>query len=78
MREVGRAPPPAPCRAAGVRGRRTYERATRLLSALLVVVGSAQIVLAVARGAGPTAYVLGALFVAVGAGRLWLSRRRLP
>ena len=58
-----------------MRARGFYATATRVLSLVLVIVGVAQIVLAVARGAGVGSYVLGALFVAVGAGRVWLSSR---
>jgi hypothetical protein len=55
---------------------RTYLLSTRLLSALVVAVGLAMIATALARGGGPAAVgvVLGALFVCVGAGRLWLAR----
>ena len=50
--------------------------ATRILSGLMVLIGLAMIISAVARGGGPLAYgvVLGILFVLVGAGRLWVSR----
>jgi hypothetical protein len=50
--------------------------ATRVLSGVMVLIGLAMIISAVARGGGPLAYgvVLGILFVAVGAGRLWVSR----
>jgi hypothetical protein len=50
--------------------------ATRILSGLMVLVGLAMIISALARGGGPLAYgvVLGILFVAAGAGRLWVSR----
>jgi hypothetical protein len=52
--------------------------ATRILSGLMVLIGLAMIVSAVARGGGPLAYgvILGILFMAVGAGRLWTERRR--
>jgi hypothetical protein len=42
----------------------------------MVLIGLAMIISAVARGGGPLAYgvVLGILFVAAGAGRLWVSR----
>jgi hypothetical protein len=52
--------------------------ATRILSALIALVGVAMIVSAIAHGGGPLAYgvILGVLFVAVGAGRLWLETRR--
>jgi hypothetical protein len=49
---------------------------TRILSALLVVVGVAMLATALVRGGGPGALgvVLGASFTLLGAGRLWLSR----
>jgi hypothetical protein len=55
---------------------RAYLLSTRLLGVLLVAVGLAMIVAALARGGGPVALgvVLGALFACVGAGRLWLAR----
>jgi hypothetical protein len=51
---------------------------TQLLSGLLVVLGAAIIVRTVAEGGGAaaTGIVLGVLFVAAGAGRLWVERRR--
>ena len=50
--------------------------ATRILSGVMVLIGLAMIISAVAHGGGPLAYgvVLGILFIAVGAGRLWVSR----
>jgi hypothetical protein len=56
----------------------TMPLATRILSGLMVLVGLAMIVSAVARGGGPLAYgvILGILFIAVGAGRLWTERQR--
>jgi hypothetical protein len=55
---------------------RTYLLSTRLLSALLVVVGVAMLATALIRGGGPAALgvVLGVLFTLLGLGRLWLSR----
>jgi hypothetical protein len=55
---------------------RTYLFSTRLLSALLVVVGVAMLTSALIRGGGPAALgvVLGVLFTLLGIGRLWLSR----
>jgi hypothetical protein len=52
--------------------------ATRILSVVMVLLGLAMIVSAVAHGGGPLAYgvVLGILFAAVGAGRLWTERGR--
>jgi hypothetical protein len=51
---------------------------TQLLSALMVVIGLAMIVRTLAGGGGAAALglVLGALFVAAGAGRLWVERQR--
>jgi hypothetical protein len=56
----------------------TVPLATRILSAVIVLVGLAMIVSAIGRGGGPLAYgvVLGVLFVAVGAGRFWLESKR--
>jgi hypothetical protein len=50
---------------------------TRVLSALMVVIGVAIIVRTVAAGGGPLALgvLLGVLFVAAGAGRLYVERR---
>ena len=48
------------------------------LSSLLVVIGLAIVVRTIAAGGGPlaTGIVLGLLFVAAGAGRIWAERRR--
>ena len=50
---------------------------TRVLSALMVLIGMAIIVRTVAAGGGPVALglLLGLLFVAAGAGRLYAERR---
>lgn len=55
---------------------RAYLASTRALSGLLVVVGAAMIVSALARGGGALALgvILGTMFVLLGAGRLWLAR----
>ena len=47
-----------------------------VLSCLIATLGVAMIVLALARGGGALAQgvIIGALFVAAGAGRLWLGR----
>lgn len=47
-----------------------------LLSVVMVVLGIAILVSTIARGGGPLALgvLLGALFMAAGAGRLWASR----
>jgi hypothetical protein len=51
---------------------------TGLLSSLMLVIGVAMIARAIAGGGGPVAVgvVMGLLFVAAGAGRLWAERRR--
>ena len=57
---------------------RAYLASTRLLSAVLLVLGVAMIGSAVARGGGALALgvVLGTLLTLLGAGRLWLVRGR--
>ena len=56
--------------------RRAYTTSTRLMSGLLLVIGLAMIVSALARGGGALALgvVLGAMLALLGAGRLWLTR----
>jgi hypothetical protein len=56
--------------------RRAYITSTRVLSALLLLVGIAMVVSALARGGGALALgvVLGAMLALLGAGRLWLAR----
>jgi hypothetical protein len=51
---------------------------TRLTSALMIVIGVAIVVRTVSEGGGPAALgiLLGVLFVAAGAGRLWVQRAR--
>ncbi len=51
---------------------------TGLLSGVMVLLGVAMIVRTLAAGGGPLAVglLLGLLFVAAGAGRLWAERRR--
>jgi hypothetical protein len=55
---------------------RAYLASTRVLSAVLLVLGVAMVVTAVARGGSPLALgvVLGTLLALLGAGRLWLAR----
>jgi hypothetical protein len=50
---------------------------TQVLSALMVLIGLAMIVRTLAGGGGAVALglLLGVLFVAAGAGRLWAERR---
>ncbi len=56
--------------------RRAYFASTRVLSTMLLVVGLAMVVSAVARGGGAFALgvVLGTMLALLGAGRLWLAR----
>ena len=58
--------------------RRAYATSTVLLNALLVLVGMAMVVSAVARGGGALALgvVLGAMLALLGAGRLWMALAR--
>jgi hypothetical protein len=55
---------------------RAYLASTRVLNALLMLVGLALIATALARGGGALALgvVVGVLFALLGAGRLWLAR----
>jgi hypothetical protein len=55
---------------------RAYLASTRVLNAVLVVVGLVLIVVTLARGGGALALglVVGVLFALLGAGRLWLAR----
>ncbi|MEA2285349.1 MAG: hypothetical protein QOJ21_1392 [Solirubrobacteraceae bacterium] len=59
------------------RSRDLHTTLTMLLSVIMVGLGVAMVVIALAGGGGPLAkgVILGALFVAVGAGRLWVARR---
>lgn len=58
--------------------RRAYAASTVALNALIVLVGLAMVVSAVARGGGALALgvVLGTLLALLGAGRLWLAFAR--
>ena len=51
---------------------------TTLLSAVMVALGVAMIVITVSRGGGPTAIgiLFGVLFILAGGGRLWTQRHR--
>ena len=53
-------------------------QATYVLSGLMIVIGVAIVARTLAAGGGPVAFglVVGALFVAAGAGRLYAERRR--
>jgi hypothetical protein len=54
-----------------------HRTSTRILSTVLLVLGLAMIVVTVAGGGGPlaTGVLLGLLFAAAGAGRLWVASR---
>jgi hypothetical protein len=56
--------------------REVHRGATRVMSAIMVVLGVVLVVATLASGGGPLAIgvLLGALFVAVGAGRLYIAR----
>ncbi len=58
-------------------GRDVHRSGTQLLSVALILIGIALIVRTIVAGGGAIAFgvVLGVLFVAVGAGRLWIARR---
>lgn len=54
---------------------RAYRNSTRLMAALVALLGVAMVVTTLARGGGPLALgvVLGTLFAVLGAGRLYLA-----
>jgi hypothetical protein len=61
-----------------MRARRDLHRtSTVVLSSVLLAVGVAMIVVALAAGGGPLAkgVLLGTLFAVAGAGRLWIARQ---
>lgn len=55
-----------------------YSKSQRVLGGLLSAVGVAMVVATLARGGGPLALgmIVGVLFVALGAARIWLVRPR--
>jgi hypothetical protein len=53
-----------------------YRGATALFAVVFIGIGVALIVVTTASGGGAVGYVLGVLFAALGAGRLYLLRRR--
>jgi hypothetical protein len=57
--------------------RRLHRASTRVLSAVMALLGVGIVVSTLARGGGPLAVgvVVGLLFCGVGAGRLWLDGR---
>lgn len=54
---------------------RFYLGATAVFGVVFVGLGIALLVVTAVRGGGPTGYLIGVLFVALGAGRLYLLRR---
>jgi hypothetical protein len=54
-----------------------YRTLTRISASLLVALGVTMFVVTLWHGGG-VGLVLGSLFVAAGAGRLWLLRRKSP
>lgn len=54
-----------------------HDVATHLLSGLMIVIGVAMLTSTVVRGGGPISFgvVLGVLFIAAGAGRLYVQRK---
>jgi len=58
--------------------RGVHRGATRALSVVMLVIGVAILARTIAAGGGPTAVglLVGVLFVAAGAGRLWIEARR--
>ena len=56
--------------------KRAYVTSTRLLSGIIMLLGVAMVISALARGGGPLALgvVLGTMLALLGAGRLWLAR----
>jgi hypothetical protein len=57
--------------------RDVHRGATRVLSAAIIVLGVAMLVLTLVNGGGPisTGVLLGVLFIAAGAGRLWIASK---
>ena len=53
-----------------------YRSLTTISASLLVVLGLVMLVSTLWHGGGSQGLLLGVLFVAAGAGRLWLLRRR--
>ncbi len=53
----------------------TYRRLSVALAAAIVALGVAMIAVTAANGGGQLGFLLGALFIAAGAGRLYLLRR---
>lgn len=58
-------------------GERVYQGAVRAFSVAMVAIGLAVLVVTLASGGGPASigFLLGLLFLGVGAARLWLASR---
>ena len=56
--------------------RAAYRRLAMLLAATILVLGFALLIATALQGGGTSGFVIGALFVALGAGRLYLLRQR--
>jgi hypothetical protein len=54
-----------------------HDAATHFLSGLMIIIGFAMLISTVVRGGGPISFgvVLGILFIAAGAGRLYVQRK---
>jgi hypothetical protein len=54
---------------------RAYRHSTQLFGVLMILIGAAMVLTALVRGAGPLSYgvVVGVLFAALGAARLYLA-----
>ena len=59
---------------------RIYHGSIRALSIVFIALGLAILAITLAAGGGPLSVgtLLGAIFVAIGAGRLWISTRTAP
>jgi hypothetical protein len=56
--------------------REAYRRIATLLAATILALGFALLIATAVQGGGTSGFVIGALFVALGAGRLYLLRKR--
>ncbi|MGE5691673.1 MAG: hypothetical protein ACM33B_14055 [Pseudomonadota bacterium] len=54
---------------------RAYAAATLVLSATMAALGVAMLVVTAVRGGGTIGFLLGALFLAAGVGRIWIQVR---
>jgi hypothetical protein len=56
-------------------GERVYRAAVRLFSVVMIGLGLAILAITAANGGGTVGFLMGIAFLAVGAGRLWVSAR---